>query len=195
MEPLVRHTGLAVPIERANIDTDQIIPKQFLKRVERSGFGQYLFYDWRYLADETPNPSFVLNQEPYRGASILIAGPNFGCGSSREHAPWALHDYGFRVIIASSFADIFFHNCFKNGMLPLILHPQQVASLTDRCHAGSLSLVVDVSALTVQDAEGTFTYRFALSPYQQETLLHGLDDIARTLAHTDAILAYESRHA
>ncbi len=194
MEALVRHTGLAVAIDRANIDTDQIIPKQFLKRVERSGFGQYLFFDWRYLPDHTPNPSFILNQENYRGASVLIAGPNFGCGSSREHAPWALRDYGFRVIIAPSFADIFFHNCFKNGMLPLVLSPNQVSALTDRSRQHNLTLVVDVQALTVEDAEGTITYRFPLSSYEQETLLLGLDDIARTLAQEQAILAYERQH-
>ncbi|MCL5066435.1 MAG: 3-isopropylmalate dehydratase small subunit [Firmicutes bacterium] len=195
MEPLVRHTGLVVPMERANIDTDQIIPKQFLKRVERSGFGEFLFFDWRYRQDQSPNPEFVLNQPQYQGASILVAGPNFGCGSSREHAPWALNDYGFRVIISSSFADIFYQNCLKNGMLPLILTPPEVGVIMHRSQHSALTLTVDLEALRVFDSKRTIDFGFALTPYQQDTLMHGLDDIARTLAHESAISAYETQRA
>lgn len=195
MEPLVRHTGLVAPLERANVDTDQIIPKQFLKRVERSGFGEFLFFDWRYLTDKTPNPEFVLNRPQYQGASILVAGPNFGCGSSREHAPWALNDFGIRVIISSSFADIFYHNCFKNGMLPLILEPAQVDVIMKRSQHDPLVLTVDLKTLRVYNETKDIDFAFSLSPYQQETLINGLDDIARTLAKEDAIAAYEAAHA
>jgi 3-isopropylmalate/(R)-2-methylmalate dehydratase small subunit len=191
MEPLVRHTGLVVPLERGNIDTDQIIPKQFLKRVERSGFGEFLFFDWRFLNDGTPNPDFVLNRPQYQGATILVAGPNFGCGSSREHAPWALNDFGIRVVISVSFADIFYQNCFKNGMLPLILEASAVDTIMKRSQEAPLTLTVDVENLRVFDSDGHLDYPFQLTDYQQETLVHGLDDIGRTLTKESAITRFE----
>jgi 3-isopropylmalate/(R)-2-methylmalate dehydratase small subunit len=194
MEPLVTHRGLVAPLDRANIDTDQIIPKQFLKRVERSGFGEFLFFDWRYDDQGRPRPDFVLNQPQYQGASILVTGPNFGCGSSREHAPWALHDFGIRIVIAPSFADIFYQNCFKNGMLPLILDESTVARILAAAGAGALYLTVDVANLTVRDDHGNISAAFRLDPYQQETLVQGLDDIARTLTRLNRIEAYESIH-
>src|SRR5918998_510010 len=148
MEPFVRETGVAAPLDRVNADTDQIIPKQFLKRIERTGFGQFLFFDWRYLDDgKTPNPEFELNAPELRGATILVAGENFGCGSAREHAPWALLDYGFRAIIAPSFADIFYNNCFQNGILPLVLPEEQVADLMARLQASpGAEVTVDLEA-------------------------------------------------
>src|SRR5215208_168473 len=153
MNAFRRHTGLVAPLDRANVDTDQIIPKQFLKRIERTGFGEFLFYDWRYLRDGRPNPSFVLNQPRYEGASILVAGKNFGCGSSREHAPWALGEFGFRVIIAPSFADIFANNCFKNGMLPIMLPAGEVEAIMDRARTGeAYGLSVDLEQQSVSDA-------------------------------------------
>lgn len=195
MEPLVHHTGLVVPLERANIDTDQIIPKQFLKRVERSGFGEFLFYDWRFLTDRTPNPDFVLNRPQYQGASILVAGPNFGCGSSREHAPWALNNFGIRAVISVSFADIFYQNCFKNGMLPLILDAPAVDTIMKRSQGAPLTLTVDVENLRVFEPDGHLDYPFHLTAYQQETLVHGLDDIARTLTKEHAITRFEQARA
>ncbi len=195
MQPLVRHTGLVVPLERANIDTDQIIPKQFLKRVERSGFGEFLFFDWRYQDDHTPNPDFVLNYPQYQGASILVAGPNFGCGSSREHAPWALSDYGIRVVISSSFADIFYQNCFKNAMLPMVLNASQVERILKRSQVHPLHLTVDLETLSVYSADDAIRFNFHLTPYQQETLIHGLDDIDRTLSKEQAIAAFEATRA
>ena len=194
MTPLTEHRGRVVVLNRANIDTDQIIPKQFLKRVERTGFGEFLFFDWRYGPDGEPNLEFVLNQPAYQGASILLAGPNFGCGSSREHAPWALLDYGFRVIIAASFADIFYHNCFKNGILPLILPADDIQVLMDRASGGSLMLTVDVTRLRVTDDAQTLDIAFALPSHLQETLTRGLDDIERTLKLAAAIDAYEAAH-
>lgn len=194
MTPLTEHRGRVVVLNRANIDTDQIIPKQFLKRVERTGFGEFLFFDWRYGPDGEPNPEFVLNQPAYQGASILLAGPNFGCGSSREHAPWALLDYGFRVIIAASFADIFYHNCFKNGILPLILPAEDIQVLMDRAAGGQLMLTVDVTRLRVTDDARTLDIAFALPSHLQETLTRGLDDIERTLKLAEAIDAYEATH-
>ncbi|MDA8193497.1 MAG: 3-isopropylmalate dehydratase small subunit [Thermaerobacter sp.] len=190
MEPLTRHHGLAVPLGRANIDTDQIIPKQFLKRIERTGFGQFLFYDWRYLPDGSPNGEFILNQPAYQGSSILLAGPNFGCGSSREHAPWALLDYGFRVIIASSFADIFYHNCFKNGMLPLVLAEPLVETWRAAAYERALWLTVDLERQTVTDDVGV-QHAFTIDPFLRTTLLQGLDDIERTLKWAAAIDQYE----
>ncbi|AUW93970.1 MAG: 3-isopropylmalate dehydratase small subunit [Sulfobacillus thermotolerans] len=193
MTPLRQHRGLVAPLHRANVDTDQIIPKQFLKRVERTGFGEFLFFDWRYLEGQ-PNPDFVLNRPQYAGASILISGSNFGCGSSREHAPWALADYGFRVIIASSFADIFYNNCFKNGMLPLILAEDAVTHLMAQAEkAEPFYLTVDVENLEIRTDQGE-TYAFSLDPYLQQTLVEGLDDIGRTLQHEDLIAQYELQH-
>src|SRR5499433_2666894 len=152
MNPFRIHTGIAAPLDRANVDTDQIIPKQFLKRIERTGFGEFLFYDWRYLADGLPNPNFILNAPRYEGASILVAGKNFCCGSSREHAPWALAEYGFRVIIAPSFADIFANNCFKNGMLPITLPAEQVDELMRQAQQNeNYELSVDLERQLIED--------------------------------------------
>ena len=193
MKAFSRHTGLVAPLDRANVDTDQIIPKQFLKRIERTGFGEFLFYDWRYLPDGQPNPSFVLNQPRYQGASILVAGKNFGCGSSREHAPWALGEFGFRVIIAPSFADIFANNCFKNGMLPITLPAAQVAQIMDRARSQEgYEVTVDLERQTVEDAQD-FSASFDVGEFQRYCLLEGLDDIGLTLRHEDAIRAYEHR--
>ncbi len=193
MKAFVKHTGLVVPLDRANVDTDQIIPKQFLKRIERTGFGQFLFFDWRYLADGAPNPEFELNLPRYQGASVLVAGKNFGSGSSREHAPWALDDYGFRVVIAPSFADIFYNNCFKNGMLPIKLSEEQVAELMKRAAGqAQYELHVDLESCTVYDDSG-FKASFTVDEFRRHCLLHGLDDIGLTLQHADAISAYEAK--
>lgn len=185
-------TGLAVPLDQANADTDQIIPKQFLKRIERTGFGKFLFYDWRYEEDgKTPRPDFVLNLPQYAGASVLVAGKNFGCGSSREHAPWALNDYGFRAIIAPSYADIFYNNCFKNGMLPLVLPEDMVATLMARAQAPGYAITVDLEAQTLADSTG-WTTTFDVDPFRRHCLLHGLDDIGLTLQHEPDITAFEA---
>lgn len=193
MEPLRHHHGIVAPLSRANIDTDQIIPKQFLKRVERTGFGEFLFWDWRTLPDQSPNPDFLLNRAPYNRASILVTGPNFGCGSSREHAPWALHNFGFRVIIAASFADIFYNNCFQNGLLPLTLPAGTVENLLERAVKDpGFTLDVDVEGLTLATPDKSFQHTFVLEAYRQETLLLGLDDIGRTLALDSHIEAFES---
>ena len=194
MQRFHTHTGLVAPLDRANVDTDQIIPKQFLKRIERTGFGEFLFYDWRYLPDGQPNPSFVLNEARYHGASILVADKNFGCGSSREHAPWALGEFGFRVIIAPSFADIFANNCFKNGMLPITLKDEQVREIMTRAQEREgYQLTVDLERQTIEDGQG-LSILFVVSEFQRYCLLEGLDDIGLTLRHEDAIRAYESRH-
>jgi 3-isopropylmalate/(R)-2-methylmalate dehydratase small subunit len=188
MKSFRKHTGLVAPLDRANVDTDQIIPKQFLKRIERTGFGEFLFYDWRYLPDGQLDPSFVLNQPRYRGASILVTGKNFGCGSSREHAPWALGEFGFRVIVAPSFADIFANNCFKNGILPITLPTEQVKELMRRS-----KLTIDLERQTIEDESG-LSIAFQVNEFQRYCLLEGLDDIGLTLHHEDAIRAYESSH-
>ena len=191
MNPFRVHTGLVVPLDRPDVDTDQIIPKQFLKRVERTGFGQFLFYDWRFLADGQPDSSFPLNEPRYRGASILIAGKNFGCGSSREHAPWALADYGFRAIIASSFADIFANNCLKNGLLPVILPNDRVAKLMRQAKdIGNYKFTVDLEQKVVRDDHG-FSASFEIGDFRRQCLLEGLDDIGLTLKHEAEIAAYE----
>jgi len=193
MIPFRVHTGLAAPIARPNVDTDQIIPKQFLKRVERTGFGQFLFYDWRFLPNGEPNPEFELNEPRYRDASILIAGKNFGCGSSREHAPWALADHGFRAIIAPSFADIFANNCLKNGLLTVVLREEDVANLTNRAKTiDGYELTVDLENKSVSDASG-FSATFEIGDFQRQCLLEGLDDIGLTLQHEAAIESYEQR--
>ncbi len=193
MQPFRKHTGTVAPLERANIDTDQIIPKQFLKRIERTGYGQFLFYGWRYLPDGTPDPAFVLNEPRYRGASILLAGRNFGCGSSREHAPWALLDYGFRAIIAPSFADIFAMNCSKNGILTAVLEQAQVDALITRAAAQpGYELTVDLEQCEVRDRAG-YAASFAIDEYRRRFLLEGLDDIGITLQYGDAIAQYEAR--
>ncbi len=194
MDAFTTLTGIAAPLDRPNVDTDQIIPKQFLKRIERTGFGKFLFYDWRYEDDgTTPNPDFELNQPRYQGATILIAGKNFGCGSSREHAPWALDDYGFRAIIAPSYADIFYNNCFKNGMLPVTLPEETVAQLMEIAQATpSYQLTVDLETQTISDAQG-LSIPFEVDAFRRHLLLNGLDDIGLTLQHTDAITAYEAQ--
>jgi 3-isopropylmalate/(R)-2-methylmalate dehydratase small subunit len=195
MQPFRVHTGIAVPLDRPNVDTDQIIPARYLKRIERTGFGQFLFYAWRFTPDGQPNPEFVLNQERYRGASILIAGANFGCGSSREHAPWALADYGFRAIVAPSFADIFFNNCFKNGLLPVILPAEDVAELQQRAQTSAgYKLTVDLESCTVRDEQG-FSRQFEVDGFRRHCLLNGLDDIGLTLQHEAEIAAFEQRRA
>ena len=194
MQRFQKHTGLVASLDRANVDTDQIIPKQFLKRIERTGFGEFLFYDWRYLPDGQPNSAFVLNEPRYRGASILVADKNFGCGSSREHAPWALGEFGFRVIVAPSFADIFANNCFKNGMLPIALKEEQVREIMTRAREREgYALTVDLERQTIEDAQG-LSILFVVGEFQRYCLLEGLDDIGLTLRHEDAIRAYELSH-
>ena len=180
-------------IDRANIDTDQIIPKQFLKRIERSGYGEFLFYDWRFDSDGTARADFVLNDERYQGASILIAGANFGCGSSREHAPWSLYDYGFRSVIAPSFADIFYNNSLKNGLLPVVLSEEAVKELADRSSHGDYVVTIDLEDQIVTDNEG-FKASFEIDQFRKHCLINGLDDIGLTLQHEDKIAAYERRH-
>jgi 3-isopropylmalate/(R)-2-methylmalate dehydratase small subunit len=193
MEPLTQLTGIVAPLNRANVDTDQIIPKQFLKRIERTGFGQFLFYDWRFREDGSPNPTFELNHPAYQGARILVTGRNFGCGSSREHAPWALQDYGFRVIIAPSFADIFYNNCFQNGMLPITLPEQTVQELITRAtERPGYQLTVDLEKQEIRDAEGVIAH-FEIDPFRRENLLKGYDDIDLILQYEDRIRAYEAR--
>ncbi len=192
MEPFIVHTGRVAALPRANVDTDQIIPKQFLKRVERSGFGPALFFDWRYLPDGTPDPAFELNVPKAAGATLLLAGENFGCGSSREHAPWALAQYGFRAVLAPSFADIFHGNCCQNGLLPVTLSDPAVQALFQRYEAAAdgYELTVDLLTTTVRDARG-FECAFDIPAYRREMLLHGLDEIGRTLQHEAAITAFE----
>ena len=194
MQPFTTHTGLVATMDRANVDTDQIIPKQFLKRIERTGYGPFLFYDWRYLDDgKTPNPSFELNQPKAQGATILLARRNFGCGSSREHAVWAIENYGFRVVIAPSFADIFYNNCFKNGVLPIRLSEDEVEQLFHKASGGGYRLSVDLQACRISDSAG-FSLPFAVDESRRHCLLNGLDDIALTLQHADKIAAFERSH-
>jgi 3-isopropylmalate/(R)-2-methylmalate dehydratase small subunit len=198
MQPFRRHTGAVVPLDKVNVDTDQIIPKQFLKRIERTGFGQFLFYDWRFAGvgkdSGKKTGDFVLDQPRYAKASILVAGKNFGCGSSREHAVWALMDSGFRVIVASSFADIFANNSLKNGLLTVRLSDEQVAEITQRAREiENYELTVDLEALRVEDGRG-FTAAFTMDEFSRHCLLNGLDDIGLTLQHEPEIEAYESRH-
>jgi 3-isopropylmalate/(R)-2-methylmalate dehydratase small subunit len=193
MTPFRTHNGTVAPLDRANVDTDQIIPKQFLKRIERTGFGEFLFYDWRFLPNGELDSSFILNEPRYRGASILIAGKNFGCGSSREHAPWALADYGFRAIIAPSFADIFANNCMKNGLLPVTLLEEEVAAVIENARTiDHYELTVDLESRTVTDGRG-FSASFAIADFQRHCLMEGLDDIGLTLLHETDITAYEHK--
>ena len=203
MKSFPTHTGLVAPLDRANVDTAQIIPKQFLKSIKRSGFGPNLFDQWRYLDVGEPgqdnsvrplNPDFVLNAPRYAGASVLLARENFGCGSSREHAPWALDEYGFRAVIASSFADIFHNNSFKNGLLPIVLAAHEVDALFAQCEAtGGYALTVDLAAQTVTRPDG-MQYTFEIDAFRKHCLLHGLDDIGLTLREADAIHAFEAQH-
>ncbi|MDO4682647.1 MAG: 3-isopropylmalate dehydratase small subunit [Lautropia sp.] len=197
------HRGIVAPLDRANVDTDAIIPKQFLKSIKRSGFGPNLFDEWRYLDVGQPgqdnskrplNPDFVLNQSRYKGASILVARENFGCGSSREHAPWALDDYGFRAIIAPSFADIFFNNCFKNGLLPIRLSESEVSRIFADVDAFiGYELIIDLPEQVVATTQGEVIGRFEIDEFRKNNLLKGLDEIGLTLQHADDIRAYEAR--
>jgi 3-isopropylmalate/(R)-2-methylmalate dehydratase small subunit len=204
MDKFTVHDGLVAPLDRANVDTDAIIPKQFLKSIQRTGFGPNLFDEWRYLDRGEPgkdnsnrplNPDFVLNQPRYQGASILLARKNFGCGSSREHAPWALQQYGFRAVIAPSFADIFFNNCYKNGFLPIVLPEMQVDHLFNEVKAfPGFRLVIDLEKQIVSTANGSATYAFEIDAFRKYCLLNGLDDIGLTLRQADKIRAFEERH-
>ncbi|WP_374569572.1 3-isopropylmalate dehydratase small subunit [Ideonella sp.] len=201
MQAFTLHKGLVAPMDRANVDTDAIIPKQFLKSIKRTGFGPNLFDEWRYLdqgepgqdpATRKPNPDFVLNQPRYAGASVLLARDNFGCGSSREHAPWALEQYGFRALIAPSFADIFFNNCFKNGILPIVLPESQVARLFDEVHAfAGYQLTIDLPRQVVVKPDGS-ELPFDVQPFRKYCLVNGFDDIGLTLRHADKIRAFEA---
>ena len=194
MQPFRKHTGLVVPFDRVNVDTDQIIPKQFLKRIERTGFGQFLFYDWRFAGDGAKKDEFILHDPHYANATILVAGKNFGCGSSREHAVWALADYGFRVVISSSFADIFANNSLKNGLLTVILAEEQVTEIMRRAATtANYQLSIDLEKLAVEDGQG-FSTTFAMDEFARHCLLNGLDDIGLTLQREAEIVAYESKH-
>jgi 3-isopropylmalate/(R)-2-methylmalate dehydratase small subunit len=193
VQPFIKHTGLVAPLDRVHVDTDQMIPKQFCKLLTREGYGRLLFYDWRYLDGEKPNPDFVLNWPRYRGASILLARTNFGCGSSREHAPWGVLDYGFRVVIAPSFGDIFYNNCFKNGILPVTLSDAQVDDLFGRAEQGEgYRLTADLPNQTLSDEIG-LNLSFEIDPFRKMVLLKGLDDIGLSLQHEAEISVYEAR--
>ena len=193
MEPINRFVGKTAVLDRVNVDTDQIIPKQFLKRIERTGFGQFLFYNWRFNEDGSEKEDFELNRPEAKGASILIAGDNFGCGSSREHAPWSLYDYGFKVVISSSFADIFHQNCLKNGLLPIRLTVDEVAELMRKsAETDGYQLQIDLPNQTVADSEG-FTAAFEIHPYWKEMLINGWDEISITMQYDDKIRGYENK--
>ena len=199
MQSFTKHSGVVAPMDRSNVDTDQIIPKQFLKRIERTGFGQFLFNDWRFLSDGTPDPSFELNRPEAEGATILLARRNFGCGSSREHAPWALADYGFRCVIAPTFADIFYSNCFSNSILPIRLSEEDVEQLFELAkaatagNAGKYELNIDLNECTLFD-NNSFQRSFEVEPFRRRCLLEGLDNISLSLKHTDEISAWEKAH-
>ena len=195
MDKFTTLQGVVAPLNRVNVDTDQIIPKQFLKRIERTGFGEFAFFDWRYLEDGVPNPEFILNDPRYKDASILVAGRNFGSGSSREHAPWALNEMGFRAIIAPSFADIFRNNCMQNGMVPVVLEESQVDAIMGRAlQRSGYEVTVDLEAQRVTDSDG-LSADFEIDPFRRYSLMNGLDDIGITLAHEDAISGYEASRA
>jgi len=194
MKPFTLHRGRVAPLDRVNVDTDQIIPKQFLKRIEKTGFGQFVFYDWRFGADGKKNPDFILHDPRYEGASILVAGKNFGCGSSREHAVWALADFGFRAVISSSFADIFANNSTKNGFLTVRLSEAEAAKLMKRANQiDDYELTIDLEQCEVRDGEG-FRAKFPIDEFVRHCLLNGLDDIGLTLQHEKEIAAYEAKH-
>lgn len=195
MQSFTKRTGIVAPMDRVNVDTDQIVPKQFIKWLTREGYGRVLFYDWRYRGDgETPNPDFVLNQPRYKGASVLVARANFGCGSSREHAPWAILDYGFHAILAPSYADIFYNNCFKNGILPVTLAEAEIDEVFRRVAAQEgYQLTVDLQSRTVTDNAG-LRFDFQVDPFRRECLLNGWDDIGLTLRIADRIAEYEKSH-
>jgi 3-isopropylmalate/(R)-2-methylmalate dehydratase small subunit len=193
MQAFTQLTGLVAPLDRVNVDTDQIIPKQFLKTIKRTGLRDGLFFDWRKRKDGSPDPEFFLNQARYQGATILLTRDNFGCGSSREHAPWALLDQGFRCVIAPSFADIFYNNCFQNGILPVVLKGDEVLSLlNEAAQTMGYTLTVDLGQQTVTTPRGT-AYRFEIDPFRKDCLYRGLDSIGLTLQHETAITAYEQR--
>ena len=193
MEPFTTHTGLVLPLDRVNVNTDEITPARFLKTIRRTGFAQALFANWRYNSDGSPNPDFVLNLPRYQGASILLAGDNFGCGSSREHAPWAIREYGFRCIIAPSFADIFYNNCFNNGILPVAIDEATVQKLFAEAEANEgYTLTVDLAAQTITKPDQS-VLRFEIDQFRKQALLQGLDNIGWTLSHNDEIAAYEQR--
>jgi 3-isopropylmalate/(R)-2-methylmalate dehydratase small subunit len=204
MEKFTIYESIVAPLDRANVDTDAIIPKQFLKSIRRTGFGPNLFDEWRYLDHGEPgqdntgrplNPDFVLNQPRYQGASILLARKNFGCGSSREHAPWALEQYGFRAIVAPSFADIFFNNCYKSGLLPVVLAESNIDRLFDEVKAfPGFKLVVDLEQQLIATSSGSLSFKFDIDPFRKYCLMNGLDDIGLTLRHADDIRAFEERH-
>ncbi len=199
MQSFTKHSGVVAAMDRSNVDTDQIIPKQFLKRIERTGFGQFLFNDWRFLSNSTPDPSFELNRPEAEGATILLARRNFGCGSSREHAPWALADYGFRCVIAPTFADIFYSNCFSNGILPIRLPEEDVEQLFELAKAavttetGKYELSIDLNECTLSDGV-SFQQSFEVEPFRRRCLLEGLDNISLSLQYTDEISAWEKAH-
>ena len=194
MQPFTTHTGLVAPLDRVNVDTDQIIPKQFLKTIKRTGLREGLFYDWRKRKDGSPDPDFFLNQPRYQRATILLTRDNFGCGSSREHAPWALLDQGFRCVIAPSFADIFYNNCFQNGILPVVLKTDEVQALFKGVSKEGYTLTVNLDAQTVTTPDGA-TYRFDIDPFRKDCLYKGLDAIGLSLQHDSAIAAYEKRRS
>ncbi|MEH7251125.1 3-isopropylmalate dehydratase small subunit [Neobacillus niacini] len=193
MEPLRIHTGIVCPLNRSNVDTDQIIPKQFLKRIERSGFGQFLFYHWRFDDEGNLRKDFSMNDPKYQGASILVAGENFGCGSSREHAPWAIQDFGFKVVIAQSYADIFKNNCVKNGILTIQASEEQVQSIMQKAESEEYTLTVNLEDQVVTDNQG-LELTFDIAPYPKEMLLNGWDEIGVTLNYEDKISQYELAH-
>ena len=194
MEPFQVLNSNVAPVNRVNVATDQIIPKQFLKRIERTGFGQFLFNDWRFMEDGTENPEFILNKETYRDANILVSGRNFGCGSSREHAPWALQDFGFKCIIAPSFADIFFSNCFQNGILPIVLPEETVQEIMENSESDpEYEIIVDLSSQRVWDTNEDVVAEFNIEPFRKHCLLNGLDDIGLTLQKAKKIQSYEEQ--
>ncbi|WP_449537163.1 3-isopropylmalate dehydratase small subunit [Ferdinandcohnia sp. Marseille-Q9671] len=190
MEPFITHQGKVAGMDRNNVDTDQIIPKQFLKSIERTGFGKYAFFDWRFEADGSPNPNFELNRKENEGATILVANENFGCGSSREHAPWALQDFGFKVILAPSFADIFYNNCLKNGMLPIILEKSVIEYLLKEATDAEYTCTISLEAQTIVDSKG-FKTDFTIDSYWKEMLINGWDEIDKTLSYEQQIKEYE----
>jgi 3-isopropylmalate/(R)-2-methylmalate dehydratase small subunit len=194
MQPYKKHASIAALMNRSNVDTDQIIPKQFLKKVERSGFGKHLFHDWRFNEDGSDNPNFELNKPAFQGAKILVVGDNFGCGSSREHAPWAISDYGFNTIISTSYADIFYNNCFKNGILAIKVDNDQLQKLMQEIADNEgVRFVVDLEAQEVITPTGN-NFKFEIDPFRKENLLSGLDEIGATLKHADKIAEYEAQH-
>lgn len=195
MEPFTKLNGTVAPLDRVNVDTDQIIPAVFLKRIERTGYEDFLFFTWRFREDGSPNPDFVLNVPSYKNANILVSGRNFGSGSSREHAPWALHDYGIRCIIAPSFADIFYNNCYQNGLLPVTLPEATVRQIIDKAQANpGWRLNVDLEAQRIWDDNEEISVSFQIAPFRRYALLNGLDDVGLILQHEDKIAAYEAAH-